>query len=203
MGNLLQFIHAVYEALRAGHLPELGFYTYVVLALLVLLEGPIATLLGAAAASAGLMHWWGVFAAASIGNLSADYLWYRLGVAGRIEWLFRIGRLFGVSRQNLERSKNLMREHAPKVLFLAKLTLTFMVPSLIAAGLVRAPWRRWFPAVFTGEMIWTGSLVLIGYHATEAIKHAQRSLEYFIAIGSLVFLVATIIVGRRILQKEE
>ena len=31
--------------------------------------------------------------------------------------------------------------------------MSFMIPSMIAAGLVKAPWRRWFPAIFTGELI--------------------------------------------------
>ena len=40
-----------------GQLPELGHWTYILLALLVMVEGPIATLLGAAAASAGTAGW--------------------------------------------------------------------------------------------------------------------------------------------------
>ena len=35
---------------------------------------------------------------------------------------------------------------AARILFVAKLTLSMMIPALVAAGLVKAPWRRWFPA---------------------------------------------------------
>ena len=70
----------------------------------------------------------------------------------------------------LERLEQGMHDHASKILFIAKLTVSFMIPSLIAAGLIKVPWKRWFPALFAGEMIWTGSLMLVGYFATEAIK---------------------------------
>jgi membrane protein DedA with SNARE-associated domain len=94
-----------------------------------------------------------------------------------------------------------MHEHAAKILFMAKLTVSFMIPSLIAAGLVKVPWRRWFPALFAGEMLWTGSLMLVGYFATEAIKRVQQGVEYFILGLSLVFIIFIISIGRRVLRK--
>ena len=94
-----------------------------------------------------------------------------------------------------------MQDHASKVLFVAKLTVSFMIPSLIAAGLVKVCWRRWFPALFAGEMVWTGSLVLIGYYATEAIKRVQQGVEYLILGLSLVFVLFILWMGRSLLRK--
>jgi membrane protein DedA with SNARE-associated domain len=101
----------------------------------------------------------------------------------------------------LERFEQGMQENASRILFVAKLTVSFMIPSLIAAGLVKVPWRRWFPALFAGELIWTGSLVLIGYYATEAIKRIQQGVEYFILGLSLVFLLFLLWMGRTLLRK--
>ncbi len=191
----------MYEALRAGHLPELGFYTYIILALLVLIEGPIATLLGAAAASAGLMRPWGVFAAAAIGNLTADTLWYTLGYLGKGNWISKLGRMFGASDSLIKHLEQQMIEHAVRVLFLAKLTLSFIIPSLIAAGLLRIPWKRWFPALVGAETLWTGALVLIGYFTTEAIKRVQQWVEYTALGISLIFVLAVILEGRRLIRQ--
>ncbi len=201
MGNLFQLLHTIYEALRAGHLPELGFYTYIILALLVLIEGPLATLLGAAAASAGLMRLWGVFAAAAIGNLTADTLWYSLGYLGKGNWIRNLGRMFGVRDSLIKHLEQHMIDHAVRVLFLAKLTLSFVIPSLIAAGLLRIPWTRWFPALVGAETLWTGSLVLIGYFTTEAIKRVAQWVEY-VALGiSILFVLAVIFEGRRLVRQ--
>jgi membrane protein DedA with SNARE-associated domain len=201
MNSVSQLLQNFILTMKSGQLPHLGYWTYLLLALLVAFEGPVATLLGAAAASAGLMRPGWVFIAAAIGNLSADSLWYTLGYAGKLEWALRFGRRLGVHADILTRLEQGMQEHAARILFMAKLTISFMIPSLIVAGLVKIPWRRWFPALFTGELIWTGSLVLIGYYATEAIKRVEQGLEYALLGLSLVFVIFMLWMGRRMLRQ--
>jgi membrane protein DedA with SNARE-associated domain len=201
MSSLGQFIQNFILAMKTGQLPQLGYWTYLVLALLVAVEGPVATLLGAAAASAGLMRPGLVFVAAAAGNLTADSLWYVLGYVGKLEWLLRFGKRLGLQADFLEKLEQGMHDHAVKILFIAKLTVSFMIPSLIAAGLIKVPWRRWFPAVFGGEMIWTGALVLIGFYATEAIKRVEKGLEYLALALALIFILFLLSIGRRIFGK--
>lgn len=199
----LEPLHNLSIMLFAGQIPEWGYWSYLILAILVAVEGPIATLLGAAAASAGVMRPVLVFVAASTGNLLADTLWYLVGYMGKIEWFFKFGQRMGVGRTRMEILQKNMRKHAVKVLFFAKLSMSLMIPSLVAAGLVKAPWRRWFPAVFGGEMIWTGTLVLIGYYATMAIKRIEQGLEYVILGGTILFVVFLVLMSRRILKASQ
>ena len=203
MDSILRIIQQFLASLQAGQLPNLGNWNYVILAVLVAVEGPIATLLGAAAASAGLLHIKYVFFAASAGNLTADTLWYSLGYAGKLEWLLHYGRWFGVRRRHLERLQDGMHNHAPKILLLAKLTAGFVIPSLIAAGLAKVPWKKWFPFIATGEMIWTGSLVLIGYYATETIKQIEHDVRYVGLTASILFILMILWLVRRALRKRD
>lgn len=203
MDTLIDLLRTFVMALRDGKLPELGYWTYVLLAVLVAVEGPIATLLGAAAASAGLMRPIPVFFAATAGNLTADTLWYGLGYAGKMEWVSGLSERMGIDKRHFERMEKNLQEHAVKVIFLAKLTVSFVIPTLVAAGLVKAPWRKWFPPVFIGEMLWTGSLVLAGYYAAEAIKRVEQGVEYITLFGSAFFLVFLLWLGRRIMKDEE
>ncbi len=201
MNNLIDLLQSFLFALRTEQLPQLGIWTYFLLAVLVAVEGPIATLLGAVAASAGLMKPGWVFLAAAVGNMTADSLWYTLGYLGKIDWILRIGKRVRIKREILERLEIEMSKHAARILFAAKLTLTLMIPALIAAGLVKAPWRKWFPAIFGGEMIWTGSLILIGYYATEAIKKVELGVEYVAFVGSLMLVGLLIFVWRKAIKK--
>jgi membrane protein DedA with SNARE-associated domain len=182
---------------------EWGVWSYLVLAALVAVEGPIATLLGAVAASNGLMRPAFVLIAAATGNLTADTLWYLMGRLGKLEWALRIGKRAGISQDRLESLEAAMQKHAARLLFFAKLSLSLIIPSLIAAGLVKVPWRKWFPYVFCGEMIWTGSLVFVGYHATRALTQVEKGIEIIGVIGSLIFIGVIIFMGRRLLKKEE
>lgn len=190
------------ELLSKGQLPELGPWTYLILMLLVAVEGPIATVLGAAAASTGLMRPIPVFIASAAGNLVADTLWYSLGYLGKMDWVLRLGRRMKIDQRHLERLEDNLREHAVKVIFLAKLTVSFSIPTLIAAGLIRAPWRKWFLPVFVGEMMWTTALMLVGYYAAEAIKRVEQGVEYVALFGAAAFLVAVLWWGRRLTKKQ-
>ncbi len=200
MNTVLDILQHIVSLLRSAQLPEWGYWSYLVLALLVAIEGPIVTLLGAAAASAGLMRPGLVFVAASLGNLTADTLWYSVGYIGKIEWLMRFGRRLGANQMHLERLQRGMHDHVAKILFAAKLSVSLVIPSLIAAGLVKAPWRRWFPALFSAECIWTGSLVLVGYYATEAIKRVEKGLEYFLLVAPVIFIIFMVIMARHVFR---
>ena len=201
MEKWIELLKTFWVLLQQGQLPEVGRWNYFLLAVLVAIEGPIATLLGAAAASAGLMRTWAVFSAAAAGNLTADMLWYLLGYYGKVDTALRLGRWAGLKRQHIDRLTVSMQKHALKILFFAKMTAGFMIPSLIATGLARIPWKRWFPVVFLGEMIWTGSLLLIGFYTTEAIKSVAQGIALIVVGASILFLIVIIWQGRRILMR--
>jgi membrane protein DedA with SNARE-associated domain len=200
--GLIDQIKQFLETLSMARLATWGPWSYLLLAGLVAIEGPIATLLGAIAASVGLMRPGFVFLAASAGNLTSDTLWYSLGYMGKIQWVKRFGQRIGVSMEKLERLERMLHEHAPIILFLSKLTVSPMIPALIATGLIKYPWRRWFPSVFAGEIIWTGSLVLIGYFGVQAIHKVQLGIEHVILASSILFIFFILWLGRRYLKKE-
>ena len=199
------FLHALrgfFQNLQFGVLPALDGWNYVLLAILVAVEGPVTTLLGAAAASSGVLQPKLVFLSASLGNLTADFLWYTLGYMGKIEWLERYGGWMGIRQEILDRLKRMMVRHGTKILLVAKLTAGFIIPSLIAAGLARLPFRRWLPVIAVGEMIWTGSLVLIGYYTTVAIYRFAHDLEYIMVAASIIFLVVIIALIHKVIHPE-
>ena len=202
MLEIIDQIKQFLASIDVAALDALGVWSYFLLAFLVAIEGPIATLLGAAAASMGVMNPFLVFIAASVGNLTADTLWYSAGFLGKMDWLLRLSRRIGVNPDYLERLEGLLQQHAPLLLFISKLTISPMIPMLIATGLIKYPWRRWFPYVFMGEMIWTGSLVTIGYFGLQAARKVELGIEHYILAGSIVFIVLLLWLGRRYLKRE-
>lgn len=201
MDSLIHFLQAIIFAMRTHQVPELGYGTYLILFLLVAAEGPIAILLASAAASAGLLRPALVFFSAIFGNLTADCLWYLVGYLGKTEWIHFLGRRLGIRESLIEHLKHNMIQHATRVLFLAKLTVSFVIPSLIAAGLLRISWKRWFPYFILAECLWTGSLVLIGYYTTEALKRVERGVEIIGLAVSVAFVIFMIFAGRRLLRQ--
>jgi membrane protein DedA with SNARE-associated domain len=57
--------------------------------------------------------------------------------------------------------------------------------------------------LIAAETLWTGSLVLIGYYTTEAIKRVEQGIEYAVLAASLLFVTFLIIAGRRLVKEWE
>lgn len=195
MDTLLQLVGVTWSWLPEGLVPWLptglqqGAWPYIILALLVAVEGPVATLLGAAAAGTGALKLAPVFVAAFLGNLLADSLWYALGRSGRIEFVIRHGRWIGLKRDQVLQLESSLRDHASKVLFAAKLTAGLAIPALMTAGMLRLTWRRWFPPIVIGGLIWSAALVLLGYHATAWLTQIERGVNSLAVGGSLLFVI--------------
>jgi membrane protein DedA with SNARE-associated domain len=199
----MEFLHSIWTYIAEGTIPLLGFWSYVVIAILVALEGPSITILAALLAATGALDPILVFVAASIGNLCADIGWYLLGYLGRFERLkVNIGWL-RKHEQRINRLEFEMKQHALKILLVAKLTLSMSVPALIAAGMARVPFRRWFPAIFLAECVWTGSLTFIGYNLGEYITQLQQGMQVLAIIGLLIFIGFTIWLIKRIRQPSQ
>ena len=138
----MEIFHQFWTGLVNGNLPPLGPWIYILLAVLVAIEGPGTTIVAGVAASAGLLRLPWVFVAAAVGNLSADVGWYTLGYRGRFEaFMQRIGWLqkYQAPMMGLKLE---MKRHAVKLLLIAKLTSSMAIPTLIAAGIAHVGWRR-------------------------------------------------------------
>ncbi len=181
--------------------PPSGWWAYVALAVLVFFEGPIATLIGAVAAASGWLNPYLVFLAASAGNLAADNVWYFIGYLGKVDWILRYGRWLGIRRHHVDQLTRDIHTHAITLLLVAKITATFAIPALIAAGLARVPWRRTFSAVFVGECLWTGSLVFLGYHFASSLRRLELGLQVISGLGAVVMLALLVRYLRRFWQR--
>jgi len=178
------------------HIEHLGAWNYVLLALLVILEGPIATLAGAAIAATGTLKPGLVFVTAALSNLLADALWYLVGYFGGSRWLLRSAHKLG-ARQDVAQLVQDMNDHAWKILFMAKLTLSFSIPALIAAGIVRLPWRRAFKGLLPAEGLWTGSLVLAGYWFGQSLTRLEQGVQIVAILWGAVFVALLVWYFRR------
>jgi membrane protein DedA with SNARE-associated domain len=182
---------------------DLGIWAYVLLALLVIVEGPVATLAGAVAASAGWMRPVGVFFSASVANLLADLLWYTLGYLGRMEWVHRYGGYVGLREEYLLHMMDDVQKYAPRLLFIAKITLGFSIPTLVATGLARVPIRRWFWVLILGETLWTGTLVYLGVRFGQYVQRLERGIEIVALVGALLFVSGLVYYITRIRRRSE
>ena len=166
-----------------------------------MLEGPFTILIASSAASTGVLEPIPVFAAASLGNLLADSLWYLLGYYGRLDIVLR-WRFLKISPVNIEILKEKMHRHVIKILLVAKITNGMIVPALIATGVARVPLRKWFPVIFFTNLLVTGGFVGLGYFTAVNILKLNHWIRYLALGVSILFFVALSIYIQRLIRKQ-
>jgi len=172
---------------------SLEFLPYAMLGLLAMAEGPLATLMGGAATSSGLMLPLPVYLSVVLGNLTADMGWYSLGRFSRLEWIARLGLRLGIDPKRIEQMKMGIQKYAPRMLFVAKLTVGFPIPTLVATGLSRVPVRRWVGMLVLGELIKSAALVFVGYLYARAIQQASDGVQVVLWIVTAIVVIAAMI----------
>jgi membrane protein DedA with SNARE-associated domain len=144
------------------------------------------------------LDWRWVLTATLVGNVVGDCVWYTVGYMGKMKWLYEHGRWLGLHPHHVARLEREMRAHATKLIIFAKIAYGLIVPTLLAAGMARVPWRRWFPVVLVVETLWSILLVWIGYHTTAFIAEFEQTLH---AIGVAVVVAIVLFVLFRFLRK--
>jgi len=150
---------------------------YLAMVLTNLLEGLFRTLEGGFTVFGMYLRPIPTFAAVVTGNLVADMAWYSLGRYSKLDWIKRLGPRFGVNLQIIDEMELEIQKHAPRFLFLAKLTIGLPVPSLIATGLSKVPVRRWIGMLLLAELIRTSVFISLIFLYASAIGQASNEMQ--------------------------
>lgn len=190
--------HETWAALGTGQLPDLGFWSYAILMVLVFVEGPAATLVAATMAAGGILRADLVFLLSMIANLMADIFWYVLGYfGGSRRILLRIGfirrRWFTIRRIQKD-----LRGQAARIYLLTKLSMGLLtIPLLIASGMSRVPWYRLAAVSLVVEPIWNALLVLAGLRLGQYVAQLERGLQALALVGAVVVFAVLLMLYRR------
>jgi membrane protein DedA with SNARE-associated domain len=200
--SLGELWHQITSAVSEGVLPDLGAWSYVILVLLVFVEGPAATLVAATMAAAGILRADLVFLFSVIANFLADVFWYLVGFsAGQGGRVSRLGWLQRRMAQ-IESVEQALHGRAAQMYLLTKLSLGLLtIPVLIASGLARVPWLRLFVVSIVVEPLWNGLLVLAGYRLGDSVAEMERELRIVAIGGSVLIFVVLLLLYRRMFAR--
>ena len=151
-------------------------YGYAALFVAAVLEGPIATVIGAFLASQGLLELSGVYATVVLGDLAGDLLYYCVGRLGSMPGR-RWRRAPNLRRQrHLATLRGYLHQHAGKTLLIGKLAHAAGFLVLLAAGAARVPLPRFLGYNLLGTLLKSAIFVLLGYFAGAAYHRIDTYL---------------------------
>ena len=189
--EMFNALNVAVDAITAGEIiTSLGYWNYLIIAVLVALEGSATTLMAAALAGAGVLNPILVFFAAATGNFAADSGWYFLGYCGRFDTLKERIPFLKRFESHVDALSNTVHQHAVKFVVITKLTLGLAtIPTLIAAGMARVSWLKLLPASIISEVIWTGALVMLGMYLGDYVSEINESMRLIALIGGVFMLL--------------
>jgi membrane-associated protein len=163
-------------------------YKYVVLFPIVVVEGPIISIVSGFLVSLHKLNIFATYAVLVVGDTLGDVLYFWAGHGGRMSFLTR-------GRKNDKRLKKLERHferNAGRTLLIAKFTYFFGAVTIIAAALAKTPFRKFLFYSFIGTVVKTAILMVIGYYfgsAYEKIAHYLGDVAVlFITLAVLAIL---------------
>lgn len=169
-------------------LQHIKTFGYPSLLLIMTIEGPIITVIGAFLASLGFFNIWIIFFLSLLGDVVGDVILYTLGYFGGTKILSRAERWLKINFTTMDKLRRLFTLHGQKTVFYVKSTTGLCWITFILAGTLKMNFKTFLRASFLGGIVWSGFLVLSGFFFGYAFEKINDYLKYAgIIIVLLVF----------------
>jgi membrane protein DedA with SNARE-associated domain len=176
-------------------------FGYPSLFLIMIIEGPVITVIGAFLASLGFFNIWLIFLLSLLGDIIGDVILYTLGYFGGSSILPRAERFLKINVTTMDKLRRLFTLHGKKTIFYVKSTTGLCWITFILAGTLKMNFKTFLRACLWGGIVWSGFLVISGFFFGYAFEKINDYLKYagiiisFLAI-SFIFLMTLYKKGR-------
>ena len=167
-------------------------YRYWVILPVTVLEGPIVMVISGFLLKLGYFSLLPVYFVLLLGDLVGDFFWYGVGYYGARPIVRRYGHFISLNDQMLEKIEGVFKRNQNKILFISKITmgLGFALVTLITAGAIRVPLKKYAFFNIAGGVIWTAFLLSLGYWFGNIYLQIDHTFQvvFLVALASLLLL---------------
>lgn len=160
---------------------------YPAMLVLMIVEGPIATILAAFAASFGFFNVFIVLILSMLGDIIGDIILYIIGYTGGARVLVKAEKILKIKPETVAKLEKLFLLHGKKTIFAVKSTTGLCWITFIAAGTMRMKFQEFLFGSFFGGVVWSSFLVIMGYFFGYAFEKINDYIKY---AGIIIFAAA-------------
>ena len=182
----------------------LGYYKYWLIFPIMVLEGPIITVISGFLVSLGTLNAFVAYPLLVFGDLLGDILHYWIGKYWmRFVWVRKIANFLGYDERREQELANHFQKHTVKTLLLAKISHGVGTVVQIAAGMAQMDFWRFVFWNFVGILPKTLLLLLLGYYLGNSYIKIDTYFDGIatVTISIVVLLAISLIVKRMIKNK--
>lgn len=165
----------------------LSHYGYAIMLPLMIIEGPVVTIIAAMLASLGAFNVFVVLILSIIGDMGGDIILYGLGYKFGMGFVRRVGKYMGITESLVLKMEKYFEHHGGKTIFAVKSTTGLCWATFTAAGIVKMDFKKFVKYSFLGGIIWSGFLVAMGYFYGYLWREIQVYIKW---IGWVIFATA-------------
>ncbi len=163
---------------------------------LMIIEGPVATLIAAMLASLGAFNVFVVLVLSIAGDIIGDVAFYSLGYKYGLGFVRHIGKYIGITEKLVLRMEKYFTHHGGKTIFAVKSTTGLCWATFTAAGIVKMDFKKFVKYSFLGGVVWSGFLVAMGYFYGYLWREIKDSIQWIgwaaIGLAAVSFIVVTL-----------
>jgi len=167
-------------------------YRYIVLFPIMVIEGPIITIIAGFLASLDLLNIYIVYIVIVLADITGDIFYYSIGRWGRMRFLHKYGKYFGLKEQNIQKVETHFERHTKKTLIIGKISHAIGTPILVAAGIAKVPIFEFLWLNVVATLPKSLVFLLIGFYFGQAYVRLNKYLDYF-SIAILILAILLII----------
>ncbi|MCK4635771.1 MAG: DedA family protein [Candidatus Moranbacteria bacterium] len=174
-------------------------YGYWIILPLMIIEGPIVTILAAFMASLGIFDITTVLLLSIVGDVVGDIMLYGVGRIWGMTFVRRVGKYMGITESLVLKMEKFFEKHGGKTIFSVKSTTGLCWATWVAAGIVKMKFWRFVWYSFLGGVVWSAFLVAMGYFFGEFYERIVEGIKF---AGWIVFGIGVlVIVGMNVYKK--
>jgi len=163
---------------------------------IMIIEGPIVTVIAGMLASLGAFSWPIVLVLSIAGDVIGDVILYFLGFRYGMGFVRRIGKCIGITESLVIKMEKYFQRHGGKTIFAVKSTTGLCWAAFVAAGSVRMDFKKFLKYSFLGGIVWSGFLVAMGYFYGYLWREIRDYIDWIgwaVSIGAIVsFAIITL-----------
>jgi membrane protein DedA with SNARE-associated domain len=170
----------------------LPYWGYPLMLFLMIIEGPIVTMISAFLASMGFFNVFIVFGLSVLGDVIGDVILYYIGYFGGLKILPKVERFFKISQSTVEKLKQKFHENSGQIIFYVKSTTGLSYITFITAGTLKMKISKFVTFSILGGLVWSSLLVILGYFFGYAADRISQYIKYagaVIFIGAVIFFI--------------
>lgn len=177
------------ELSSSNFLHLLPYWGYPLMFVLMLVEGPFATMIAAFLSSQGLFNVGIVFCFSVIADVLGDIGLYYIGYLGGPKILEKAQKFLKIKDSTIEKLRYKFHKNSERLIFYVKSTTGLAYITFITAGAVRMKFSKFVKNSILGGLVWSSTLVIIGYFFGYAAEQISQYIKY---AGVAIFAFAII-----------